>query len=278
MHTLNCRGNIIDIRKPLIMGILNITNDSFYSGSRTPELKETIAKAGKMLESGASILDIGGVSTRSGSSEIPMDIELNRIIPAISTIKERFPHALISVDTYRSKVAEKAIVAGADIINDISSGDIDPETPLVAQQYHCPYIAMHMQGRPSNMQINPHYKDVLTEILDYFIVKLAYFKSINLIDVIFDPGFGFGKSIQHNYALLNNLEIFQILDKPILAGLSRKGMLWKPLNSNPDEVLPATIAVNLLALQKGAIILRVHDVEEAVQLVNLFEIINQQTL
>jgi len=137
---------------------------------------------------------------------------------------------------------------------------------------------MHMQGRPSNMQINPHYKDVLTEILDYFIVKLAYFKSINLIDVIFDPGFGFGKSIQHNYTLLNNLEIFQILDKPILAGLSRKGMLWKPLNSNPDEVLPATIAVNLLALQKGAKILRVHDVEEAVQLVNLFEIINQQTL
>lgn len=278
MHTLNCRGNIIDIRKPLIMGILNITNDSFYSGSRTPELKETIAKAGKMLESGASILDIGGVSTRPGASDIPMDIELNRIIPAISTIKERFPHALISVDTYRSKVAEKAIVAGADIINDISSGDIDPETPLVAQQYQCPYIAMHMQGRPSNMQINPHYKNVLTEILDYFIVKLAYFKSINLIDVIFDPGFGFGKSIQHNYALLNNLEIFQILDKPILAGLSRKTMLWKPLNSNPDEVLPATIAVNLLALQKGAKILRVHDVEEAVQLVNLFEIINQQTL
>lgn len=278
MQTLNCRGKIVDIRKPLIMGILNITDDSFYSGSRTPELKETIAKAARMIESGASILDIGGVSTRPGASDIPMDIELSRIIPTISSIKEQFPQTLISVDTFWSKVAEKAILAGADIINDISSGDIDSETPIVAQQYRCPYIAMHMQGRPSNMQINPYYEDVRTEILDYFIAKMAYFKSINLIDVIFDPGFGFGKTLQHNYTLLNNLEIFQILEKPILAGLSRKGMLWRPLKSNPDEVLPATIAVNLLALQKGAKILRVHDVEEAVQLVNLFEIIEQQTL
>ncbi len=272
LQTLNCRGSILDLSKPLIMGVINITDDSFYSGSRAPELAQVVTKAVEMLNAGADIIDLGGMSTRPGSDEITINEETERIIPAIESILATVPEAIISIDTYRSQVALKAIQAGASIINDISAGDIDPELPLVAGKYKCPYIAMHMQGRPKTMQANPTYEDVVAEILDYFILKLDHFRSIELVDVVFDPGFGFGKTLEHNYTLLNNLGVFRILGKPILAGLSRKGMLWRPLKSDPTKVLPATIAVNLLALQNGASILRVHDVPENKQLVDIFRI------
>jgi len=260
------------------MGIINITDDSFYSGSRAVNIPDIVAKASDMINEGADILDIGGVSTRPGAKDVPLKVEAERILPAIEAIKELHPESIISIDTFRSEIAERAIYSGADIINDISAGDIDPQLPHVARQFRCPYIAMHMQGRPATMQQNPHYEDVTAEILDYFIQKLGYFKSIDLIDVIFDPGFGFGKTIRHNYTLLNNLEAFQMLDKPILVGMSRKGMLWKTLNSSPDKVLPATNAVNLVALQKGAKIIRVHDVEAAVQLTRIFRIMKENSV
>ncbi len=275
LQTLNCRGSILDISKPLVMGIINITDDSFYSGSRTPGPEGVVKKAKEMIHAGASIIDLGAMSTRPGSDEIPAGLEIERIIPAVEAILSEVPEAILSIDTYRSKVAEKAIQAGASIINDISSGDIDPDLPFLALQYKCPYIAMHMQGRPKTMQNNPVYSDVVTELLDYFIQKLEHFTQIGLVDVIFDPGFGFGKTLEQNYTLLNNMEVFRITGKPILAGLSRKGMLWRPLNSDPSKVLPATIAVNLLALQHGATFLRVHDVPENVQLLETFQIIKQ---
>lgn len=275
MRTLNCRGKILDIREPVIMGIININDDSFFSGSRITDIDSIVQRAGMMIDSGAAILDIGGASTRPGAQDIGPEEEIRRVIPAIQAISDAYPDALISIDTFHAPVAEKAIASGASLINDISGGDIDPEMPYLAHQYKCPYIIMHMQGRPPTMQDDPRYDDVLAEVLDYFIAKSERMRTIGLTDIIFDPGFGFGKTLEHNYTLLNNMQLFQILEKPILAGLSRKGMLWRPLHSSPEEVLPATITVNLLALQKGASILRVHDVKENMQLLKTFKLMKQ---
>lgn len=260
------------------MGIINVNDDSFYAGSRKNTLEDVVDQAGKMLEEGADILDLGGVSTRPNAENISPGVEMERIIPAIKNIVEKFPKAFISIDTFHSEVARQAIEAGACIINDISAGAFDKELPYVALQYKCPYILMHMQGTPQTMQKNPRYSDVLLEILDFFIVKAEELKKIGLHDVVIDPGFGFGKTIEHNYQILNGLNVFNILDKPIMAGLSRKGMLWKPLNSNPADVLPASIAVNLVALQKGAKILRVHDVGATIQLIKTFDLLRESKI
>ncbi len=278
MNTLNCRGRILDLRKPIVMGIINVNDDSFYAGSRHSTLDSVLLIAGNMMNEGAGILDIGGVSTRPNAEIISISKELERIIPAIEIVKENYPDAIISVDTFHSEVALKAIEAGASIINDISAGAYDNELPFVAQQFKCPYILMHMQGTPQTMQQDPQYNDVVLDILDFFIAKLAALKGMGLHDIIIDPGFGFGKTIDHNYQILNGLNIFNILDKPIMAGISRKGMLWKPLNSNPTDVLPATIAVNLVALQKGAKILRVHDVGATMQLIKTFDILRESKI
>lgn len=275
MRTLNCKGKILDIREPVIMGIINVNDDSFFPGSRMTAIDAIVQRAGMMIDSGAAILDLGGASTRPGAQDIGAKEELRRVIPAIRAIHEAYPDAIISIDTFHVPVAEKAIAEGASLINDISGGDIDPEMPYLALQHKCPYIIMHMQGRPPTMQVDPRYDDVLAEVLDYFIAKSEKMRSIGLADIIFDPGFGFGKTLEHNYTLLNNMQVFRILEKPVLAGLSRKGMLWRPLHASPEEVLPATIAVNLLALQKGASILRVHDVKENMQLLKTFKLIKQ---
>lgn len=260
------------------MGIINVNDDSFYAGSRKNTLEDVVDQAGKMLSEGASILDLGGVSTRPNAEVVSVAVESERVLPAIKTVKEKFPESIISVDTFHSEVARQAIEAGASIINDISAGAFDKELIFVAQQYQCPYVLMHMQGTPQTMQKDPRYEDVLLEILDFFIAKVDELKQIGLFDVIIDPGFGFGKSIEHNYQLLNGLNIFAILEKPIMAGLSRKGMLWKPLNSNPADVLPASIAVNLVALQKGAKILRVHDVGATIQLIKTFDLLRESKI
>ena len=258
----------------MVMGIINVNHDSFYASSRRNSKKEILDQASKMIAEGASVLDLGGVSTRPGAADLDPETEINRVIPAIECISGLYPDILISVDTFHTKVAIRAIKAGAAIINDITSGERDPEMIYLAKEYNCPYIMMHMQGTPQTMQNNPEYKDVLLEVLDYFIQKASHAKSIGLTDIIIDPGFGFGKTISHNYQLLNGLRALTILEKPILAGLSRKGMLWKPLNSTPEEVLPATIAANHVALQNGAGILRVHDVAATMQLIRTFELIN----
>ena len=278
MNTLNCRGCLIDVRTAVIMGIINVNNDSFYMKSRHDTHASILASAGKMLSEGATILDLGGVSTRPNASSISVQTELERVIPAIDHIKQSFPDSIISIDTFNPEVAANAIDAGASIINDITAGGTDDEMLHLAKEKNCTYIMMHMQGTPQTMQINPSYKDVVLEILDFFIEKVGKAKAIGLHDLVIDPGFGFGKTITHNYQLLNGLHVFNILDKPLLAGISRKGMLWKPLNSSPEEVLPASIAANLVALQKGAKILRVHDVEATMQLLKTFELLQQNNV
>ncbi len=278
MNTLNCRGCLIDVRTPIIMGIINVNNDSFYMKSRHDTHASILTSADKMLSEGATILDLGGVSTRPNALSISVKTELERVIPAIDIIKQTFPDSIISIDTFNPEVATKAIDVGASIINDITAGGIDGEMFHLVKETNCAYVMMHMQGTPQTMQTNPSYNDVVLEILDFFKEKVGRAKAIGLIDVVIDPGFGFGKTLTHNYQLLNGLNVFNILDKPVLAGLSRKGMLWKPLNSSPEEVLPASIAANLVALQKGAKILRVHDVGATMQLLKTFELLRKNNV
>ncbi|MET6997189.1 dihydropteroate synthase [Chitinophaga defluvii] len=266
---INCRGKLLDLSRPVVMGIINITDDSFYAGSRTKSLHLVLEKAAQHLEEGATILDIGAQSTRPGAPVVGADEETAQLLPAIHAIINKYPEAIISVDTYHATVAEKAIRAGAAIINDISAGDMDPQMLTTAGRLQVPYIAMHMQGTPATMQQQPHYEDVSREVLDYFIQKLAHCSAAGIKDVIIDPGFGFGKTLAHNYQLLAHLHTFQILNVPLLAGVSRKSMIYKLLGTTAAEALNGTTIVNTLALQQGAHILRVHDVKPAVEAVKV---------
>lgn len=251
------------------MGVLNVTPDSFYSGSRSETETAILQKAEQMLKEGAAILDIGGQSTRPGSTRISFDEELERVLPAIQHIKQHFPDCFISIDTYHSTVAKEAIYAGADMVNDISAGTMDEQMIPTVAALHVPYIAMHMQGTPDTMQQNPAYENVTRDVLDYFIKKTEQCKEAGIRDIIIDPGFGFGKTIAHNFQLLRELEVFQILNYPLLAGLSRKSTIYKTLGITPDEALNGSTVLNTIALQKGATILRVHDVKEAMEAIQL---------
>lgn len=253
------------------MGILNITPDSFYSGSRVQQLDDILLKAEQMISEGAAILDIGGQSTKPGSNRLTAKEELKRVLPAIQQIKEKFPDIFLSIDTYHSTVAKEAVAAGADIVNDISAGEMDQQMISTVAALHVPYIAMHMKGTPESMQQKPAYEDVTKEVVDYFIQKLNECKQAGITDIIIDPGFGFGKSIQHNFQLLKKLEAFQIFHVPVLAGLSRKSTIWKTLNITAEEALNGTTVLNTIALTKGASILRVHDVKEAVEAIKLHD-------
>ena len=270
MFTLNCKGKLLVIDGPKVMGILNITPDSFYAGSRFNNIDAILKKAEKMLQDGATILDIGGQSTRPGSERIAVDEELKRVITPIENIIKHFPDAIISIDTYQSKVAKEAIESGASIANDISSGDMDKEMINIVAALHVPYICMHMKGTPDTMQKEPAYDDIAKEVLDYFIYKIARCKEAGINDIIVDPGFGFGKTIAHNFELLKKLEVLKISGKLILAGLSRKSTVYKTLGVTPEEALNGTTVLNTIALINGATILRVHDVKEAVEAVTLF--------
>jgi dihydropteroate synthase len=272
MSTINCKGKLLDLSTtPVVMGIINITDDSFFADSRTKQLDAILDKAAQHLAEGAQILDIGAQSTRPGAVTVGEETEIDRLIPAISALVERFPDVIISVDTFYAKVAEQCISAGAAIINDISAGDMDPDMIAVAAAAKAPYIAMHMQGTPSNMQQQPHYEDVTREVLDYFIQKKAACLQAGIKDIIIDPGFGFGKTLAHNYTLLKNMDAFHILDCPILVGISRKSMIYKLLGNTPAEALNGTTVLNTLSLQAGAQILRVHDVKAAMEAVKIHQ-------
>ena len=270
MFTLNCKGKLLTIEQPLVMGIINATPDSFYKGDLPAGLEEIVVQVGKMTSEGASIIDIGGQSTRPGSERISASEEIQRVIPVIDSILTTYPQTIISIDTYHSEVALAAIKAGASIVNDISAGSLDPEMIHCVSSLKVPYICMHMKGSPEHMQNNPTYDDLIKELLDFFIDKIEQCKKAGIKDIIIDPGFGFGKTIQQNFILLKQLSVFKILDKPILAGLSRKSMVYKTLNVDVTAALNGSTVLHTIALQQGASILRVHDVKEAMQAVTLF--------
>jgi len=270
MYTLNCKGKLLIIDKPLVMGIINVTPDSFYDGGKHNSLDNIIALAEKMVTDGADILDIGGQSTRPKSERISADDELQRILPVIKAIHHHFPQVVISIDTYHSKVAREAVAAGASMVNDISAGNMDIDMILAVGALKVPYVCMHMKGTPDTMQKDPVYDDVVKDVLDFFISKTNECKKAGIVDVIIDPGFGFGKTIQHNFQLIKGLNTFSMLQKPILAGLSRKYSIYKTLGITAEESLNGTTVVNTMALMNGASILRVHDVKEAKQTVKLF--------
>ncbi|MCH2082575.1 MAG: dihydropteroate synthase [Saprospiraceae bacterium] len=253
------------------MGILNITPDSFFDGGKYMSNTSILGKATKMLEEGAQIIDIGGMSSRPGADFISVQEELDRILPAVEIINKHYPETIISIDTIRSAVAKQAVSSGACIINDISAGKFDDELFQTVAQLKVPYILMHMQGQPKNMQTNPDYKDIALEVLDFMIEKVGQLRALGVKDICIDPGFGFGKSLQHNYQLLKKMHIFKILELPILCGLSRKSMIYKLLNTTPDKALNGTSALHMIALQEGAKILRVHDVREAFEVIQLWQ-------
>lgn len=269
--TLNCRGTLLSLESPQVMGILNVTPDSFFDGGRFTEKEALLEQAAQMLEAGAAILDIGGMSSRPGAELIGVEEELSRVLPAIEAVHQQFPEAVISIDTIRSKVAEEAIAAGASVVNDISAGAFDATLYETVARLQVPYILMHMQGSPKTMQNNPNYDDVVQTVLDFFIAEVGKLRKLDVHDIILDPGFGFGKTVEHNYQLLKNMHIFKILDLPILAGLSRKSMVNKVLKIKPAAALNGTTALNVVALQQGAKLLRVHDVRPAVEAIQLLQ-------
>ncbi|MBS1565325.1 MAG: dihydropteroate synthase [Bacteroidetes bacterium] len=270
MFTLNCKGRLLAIERPVVMGILNVTPDSFYAGSRYEDTDAVLARAEQLLSQGAAILDIGGQSTRPGSRMLTADEELSRVITPVEAIHRRFPEAILSIDTFHARVAAEAVAAGVSMVNDVSGGQ-DPEMLNAVGRLGVPYVCMHIKNLLSDLHRQPHYEDVTREVLDYFIQKLAACKKAGIHDVIVDPGFGFDKNSTHNFQLLRHMDTFRILDRPLLAGLSRKSTIYRTLGTTAAEALNGTTVLNVLALQKGAHILRVHDVREAVEAITLYE-------
>ena len=273
MFTLNCKGRLLVIDKPLVMGIINVTPDSFFGGSRFNSVDEIVTETEKMLNDGADIIDIGGQSTRPGSELIPADEEIKRVVPSINAIANKFPRAFISIDTFYSKVAVAAVDAGATIINDISAGSMDTKMIETVAALKVPYVLMHMKGTPQTMQQNATYENATREVLDFFIAKTDELKNAGIVDIIIDPGFGFAKTIGQNFELLKNLSVFKMLDKAIMLGISRKSTIYKTLGVSADEALNGTSVLNTIGLMNGASILRVHDVKEATEAIKLFSAI-----
>lgn len=270
-QTLNCNGRLLFLDEALVMGVLNITPDSFFDGGKYTEEKAILQRTEKMLSEGADIIDVGGYSTRPGAKDISEEEELKRIIPAIKSIAEKFPDSIISADTFRSRVAQAAFENGASIINDISGGTMDATMLKMVAKNGIPYILCHIQGTPQSMQKNPVYKDVVKEILLFFAEKIKQLKESGIKDIIIDPGFGFGKNLEHNYHVLKNLEDFRILELPMMVGFSRKSMVNKVIGTKPENSLNGTTVLNTIALMKGAKILRVHDVKEAKEAVKIWK-------
>ena len=268
---INIRGNLYDFSSPKVMGILNITPDSFYDGGKFKDDQKIKNHINKMINDGMDILDIGGYSSRPGASEVSISEELERVIPTLIFIKKNFKNLIISIDTFRSEVAKASLIEGADIINDISAGIFDSKMMDVISKFNCPYILMHMTGNPRNMQNSPKYKHTAVEIIQFLAERIKVARKKDIIDIIVDPGFGFGKTVEHNFEILNNLENFKALDAPLLTGFSRKSMIFKTLKTTSDEALNGTSSVNTIALMKGANILRVHDVKEAKECIILYE-------
>jgi dihydropteroate synthase len=269
--TINCKGQIIDLSTPKIMGILNITPNSFYDGGKYSSENNAILQVEKMLKEGATFIDIGAYSSKPNAEFVSEEEELIRIIPIVKSILKEFPETLLSIDTFRSSVAQECINNGAALINDISAGSLDEKMMKVIASNNIPYIMMHLSGTPQTMQSQTNYEHLINEILTYFSDKISKARSLGISDIIIDPGFGFAKTTDQNYELLSNLELFKILELPILAGVSRKSMIYKTLNINPEEALNGTTILNTIAVTKGATILRVHDVKEAIECVKLYK-------
>lgn len=267
--TINCKGTLIDLSSPKVMGILNITPDSFFDGGKYKNDTDILVHVKKMLVDGATFIDVGAYSSKPGAIKISEDQEIKRILPVIDLLIREFPDIIISVDTFRSKVAELSINAGAAIINDISGGNMDENMFKTVAKLQVPYIIMHMLGTPQNMQKNPIYSDITHELISFFSDKIFKLHQLKLNDIIIDVGFGFGKTIDHNFELLKNLSLFKNLDTPVLVGISRKSMLYKTLDISAQEALNATTSANTIALLNGANILRVHDVKEAVEVIKI---------
>ena len=269
MSTINCKGTLIDLSTPKVMGIVNVTPDSFFDGGKLTNSDEIVGQVEKMLHDGATFIDLGGYSSKPGAEFVSESEELNRVIPIVKLLVDKFPDILLSIDTFRSEVAKQAVENGAAIINDISAGLLDEKMLETVAKLQVPYIMMHMKGTPKTMQSLANYDDLLKEMNFYFSERVAKARSFGLNDIIIDPGFGFAKTIEHNYELLQNLELLQFHELPILAGISRKSMIYKTLETKPENALNGTTFLHAFCLQKGANILRVHDVKEAVECVKL---------
>ncbi|NVJ62598.1 MAG: dihydropteroate synthase [Flavobacteriaceae bacterium] len=272
--TLNCRGRLVDLSTPKIMGIINATPDSFYSKSRVATSDDLKIRIEQMIEDGVDIIDIGAYSSRPNAEHISQEEELNRLLPLVEFIKKDYPNLLVSIDTFRAKVADECIQRGAELINDISGGQIEDELLEVIANKEVPYILMHMRGTPQTMMQYTQYEHLANELLLYFSKGIQKAKKAGIKDVIIDPGFGFSKTLEQNYQLLNNLELLNSLEAPLLIGISRKSMISKALNTTAEKSLNGTTALHMIALSKGAKILRVHDVKEAVECVKLHQLLN----
>lgn len=267
--TLNCRGELIDLSQPKVMGIINVTPNSFYAGSRQMDLNSVLKQAEKMLAEGATFLDVGGYSSRPGAEDVSMEEESQRVLPAIKTIANQFPKAFISVDTFRSSIAKQAVDVGACMVNDISGGELDKQMFSTIAELQVPYVLMHMRGTPQTMTQHTDYEDLIKDIMDYFHPKVYQLRLMGVKDCIVDVGFGFSKTVEQNFKLLNALDYFKMLEKPLLVGLSRKSMIWRTLKTDAEHALNGTTTLHTIALIKGASILRVHDVKEAVETIEL---------
>ncbi|MEM9259527.1 MAG: dihydropteroate synthase [Bacteroidota bacterium] len=273
--TLNCNGRLLTATRPLVMGILNATPDSFYAGSRVSDVQQAVDQTGKMLGAGATFIDVGGMSSRPGAALISAEEEIERVLPIISAITTTFPESYVSCDTIYAATARAAVAAGAAMINDISAGNLDAELFASLPELRVPYVLMHMPGKPADMQkrTDSYEDEVVTKVWDFLAQKLVELRSSGVHDILVDPGWGFGKTVEQNYELLRHLHVFKELGVPVLVGISRKSSIWRPLGITAAESLPATTALHLFALQQGADVLRVHDVAEAVQAVHLYELL-----
>jgi len=274
--TINCAGKLVDLSTPKIMGILNVTPDSFYDGGVHNSDKKILKHVEKMLNDGAVFIDIGAYSSRPNGTNIDENEELNRVVPALELVNNKFPDTIISIDTFRSKVAETCLNSGASIINDVSAGEMDKKMMEIVGKYKVPYVMMHMKGNPQNMIRKTNYEDMLKEIIKYFSKKINQAVSYKINDMIIDPGFGFAKDLKQNYNLLSKIDLLKILDKPIMVGISRKSMIYQSLKTSAKESLNGTTVLNTVSLMKGASILRVHDVKEASECIKLISALNKQ--
>lgn len=272
--TLNCQGKLIEFDKPIIIGIINATPDSFFEGSRIQSTNQLLNHVQNFVNDGVDIIDIGGYSSRPGAEEVEEDEEINRVLSVIKIIREKYPNLLISIDTFRPKIAKIALENGANIINDISGGQFDENIYKIASDFSAPYIMMHMRGTPQNMQNNTSYNHLIKDIIYYFSERIQLAQKAGVKDIIIDPGLGFSKTLDQNYEIIKHLDLFKVLEKPLLIGASRKSMLYKLLNTSAKDALNATTAINAIALMNGAHILRVHDVKEAVELKKIYSKIN----
>ncbi len=271
---INCLGNLIDLSSPKVMGILNLTPDSFFDGGKYQQENEILKRVEVMLKEGADFVDIGAYSSKPNAEFVSEEEELNRLLPILKSVLKEFPNLIISIDTFRSEIAKASIENGAAMINDISAGSLDEKMMETVAKFQVPYIMMHMKGTPQTMMNLTKYDDIVKEMLFYFSEKITQARSFGINDLIIDPGFGFAKTIEQNYEVMQKLQLFQMTELPILAGVSRKSMIYKPLESSPEDALNGTTALNMIALTKGASILRVHDVKEAVECVKLFSLMS----